>query len=238
MVNQINVGGVPIDIIFKDIKNLHLSVHPPTGRVRIAAPSRTKLETIRVYAITKINWIKKHQQKLQEQERESPYEYVDRESHYVWGRRYLLKVNESNQLSSVKVQHKQLVLTIRPKNNVQKMDSVLSTWYREEVKALASSLIAKWEPIMGVTVGELRIRKMKTKWGSCKPQKKSILLNSDLGKKPRACLEYIVVHEMAHLLEPTHNTHFFALMDKFMPQWKYYKDQLNKLPVRHEEWKY
>lgn len=238
MITQINIGNISVDVIFKDIKNLHLSVHPPTGRVRIAAPTRMKLNTIRVYAITKISWIKRHQKKLQEQERESPREYLDRESHYVWGRRYLLKINEVNRPPSIDLQHNKIILSVRPNSDVEKRGAIVSAWYREELKIAIMPLIAKWELLMGVSVNQFRVQKMKTKWGSCNPRNHSIRLNSDLAKKPRECLEYIVVHEMTHLLEPTHNSRFFALMDKFMPKWQFYRDQLNQLPVRHEEWKY
>lgn len=238
MTEQIQIGDLFVDVIFKDIKNVHLSVHPPTGRVRIAAPKRMKLDTIRVYAISKLDWIKRHQVKMQSQERETPREYLDRESHYVWGKRYLLKVIESDQVPTVELKHTQMLLIVRPGTGVEKRESVVSAWYREEVRAAATPLIAKWESQLGVKSAKCFVQRMKTKWGSCNPSTHSIRLNSDLAKKPRECLEYIVVHELIHLLEPSHNTRFTALMDKFMPNWKHIREELNRNPLSHVEWGY
>lgn len=238
MATQIEVGGISVDVIFKDIKNVHLSVHPPTGRVRISAPNRMKLDTIRVYAISKLDWIKRHQVKMQSQERETPREYLDRESHYVWGKRYLLKVIESDQVPTVELKHTQMLLIVRPGSGVEKRESVVSSWYREEVRAAATPLIAKWESQLGVKSAKCFVQRMKTKWGSCNPSTHSIRLNSDLAKKPRECLEYIVVHELIHLLEPSHNPHFTSLMDKFMPNWKHIREELNRSPLSHVEWGY
>jgi len=238
MTEQLLIGDISVDVIFKDIKNVHLSVHPPTGRVRIAAPRRMKLDTIRVYAISKIDWIKKHQAKIQAQERETPREYLEHESHYVWGKRYLLKVDEANQIPSVELRHTQMVLTVRPGNGVEKREAIVSAWYRDEVRKAAAPLIEKWEAAMGVSANQLHIQRMKTRWGSCNPRTRSIRLNSDLAKKPRECLEYIVVHELTHLLEPSHNARFIALMDKFLPNWKQHRAELNRIPLSHVEWGY
>lgn len=238
MVTQINLGEIAVDVVMKDIKNIHLSVYPPTGRVRISAPLRMNLDTIRVFAITKLSWIKRQQQKLREQERETPREYLDRESHYIWGKRYLLKIEERDAAPEVELKHNKMTLRIRPATRHEKKQEILEAWYREQLKAALPPLIAKWEPLMGVKVGRYFVQKMRTKWGSCSPVAKSIRLNTDLAKKPTECLEYIVVHELAHLLEPTHNARFIALMDQFIPKWKFYKDQLNRLPVRHEDWGY
>src|SRR5690348_7210386 len=149
---QIDVGGIPVDVIFKNIKNVHLSVHPPTGRVRISAPTRMQLDTLRVYAISKINWIKKHQQKFQAQERETRREYLDRESHYVWGKRYLLKVREENRTPSVELKHNEMILTVRPGAVMEKREAVVTAWYRDQARDAAMPLIEKWEPILGVKV--------------------------------------------------------------------------------------
>ncbi|MBE0670547.1 MAG: M48 family metallopeptidase [Anaerolineales bacterium] len=238
MATQIEVGGFSVDVIFKDIKNVHLSVHPPTGRVRISAPNRMKLDTIRVYAISKLDWIKRHQVKMQSQERETPREYLDRESHYVWGKRYLLKVIESDQVPTVELKHTQMLLIVRPGSGVEKRESIVSAWYREEVRKAAEPLIAKWEKQLGVSSAWCYVQRMKTKWGSCNPSTHSIRLNSDLAKKPRECLEYIVVHELIHLLEPSHNARFTSLMDKFMPNWKHIREELNRSPLSHVEWGY
>jgi len=213
-------------------------VHPPTGRVRISAPSRMSLDTIRVFAISKLGWIKQQQKKLREQERETPREYLDRESHYVWGKRYLLTVFESNQAPSIELKHSRMLLRMRPGTDERRRQTLVEGWYREQLKRALPQLIAKWEPLMGVKVARFFVQRMKTKWGSCSPETRGIRLNTDLAKKPRECLEYIVVHEMLHLLEPTHNVHFVALMDQFIPKWKFYRDQLNCLPVSHENWAY
>lgn len=238
MAMQVQLGDIAVDVVRKEIKNVHLSVHPPTGRVRIAAPSRMSLDTIRVFAISKVGWIRQQQKKLQQQERESPREYLDRESHYVWGRRYLLKIIESDQTPSVELSHTQMILGTRPGWNPGKKQALLETWYREQVKAAVSPLITKWERLMRVKVQRLFVQRMKTKWGSCNPRARSMRLNTDLAKKPRPCLEYIVVHEMIHLLERTHNQHFIGLMHQFMPKWQTYREMLNSLPVRHESWSY
>ncbi len=238
MVAQQDLGDISVDVMFKDIKNVHLSVHPPTGRVRIAAPTRMSLETVRVFAISKIGWIKRQQRKLREQVREAPREYVERESHYLWGKRYLLRVIEGDNGTSVDVRHSQLLLQTKPGATVSEKRNLVATWYRQQVKSASSPLIAKWTPLIGVTIKAVYVRQMKTKWGSSNPVARSIRLNTELAKKPRECLEYIIVHEMTHLLEPTHNDRFLAMMERFMPNWRLCRDQLNQLPVRHEEWRY
>jgi predicted metal-dependent hydrolase len=236
MVTQLKLGDIAVDVVRKDIKNVHLSVYPPTGRVRISAPSRMSLDTIRVFAISKLAWIKQQQRKLQEQERETPREYLDRESHYVWGKRYLLTVSERDQTPNVELKHSQILLAVRPGTDEERREKILESWYREQLKSAVPPLIAKWEPLIGAKAERVFVQRMKTKWGSCNPASRSIRLNTDLAKKPRRCLEYMVVHELVHLLEPTHNARFIALMDQLMPQWRVYREQLNRLPVRHETW--
>jgi hypothetical protein len=238
MVMQITLGNFPVDVLLKDIKNVHLSVHPPTGRVRISAPLRMDIDTIRVFAISKLDWIKHHQKKVRAQERETPREYLDRESHYVWGTRYLLKIVENAHAPSVALKHRRMLLQVRQGTDEGKWQITVEEWYREQLKKALPPLIAKWEPLMSVKVERFFVRRMKTKWGSCNPDTSSIRLNTDLARKPPECLEYIVVHEMLHLLEPTHNARFVNLMDRFMPRWRVYREALNRLPVRHENWNY
>ncbi len=238
MGRRIKLGDIMVDVELKEIKNVHLSVYPPTGRVRISAPSHMSLDRIRVFAISKLGWIKEQQKKLQRQERETPREYLDRESHYLWGRRYLLAVSEGNQAPSVALKHRRMLLQVRPGADELKKRAVVEEWYREQLKKALRPLIAKWEPLMGVKVERFFVQRMKTKWGSCNPIAGSIRLNTDLAKKPRQCLEYIVVHELIHLREPTHSARFVALMDQYVPKWQYYRDQLNRLPVSHEHWIY
>lgn len=238
MASELKLGRIAVDVVFKDIKNVHLSVYPPTGRVRISAPSRMSLDTLRVFAISKLGWIKQQQKRLREQERETPREYLDRESHYVWGKRYLLKVVETDAAPLVELKHSKMILRVRPGTNEEKKRAVVEGWYREKIKEAAPPLIAKWERLTGARVSRVFVQHMKTKWGGCNPAARSIRLNTELAKKPRECLEYLVVHEMAHLLEPTHNDRFIALMDRFVPNWHLRRNQLNQLPVRHDEWTY
>jgi len=234
----VQLGDMAVDVVRKDIKNVHLSVHPPTGRVTISAPSRMSLDTIRVFAISKLGWIRQQQKKLHEQEREAPREYLNRESHYVWGQRYLLKIIEGDGAASVEVSHRKMVLRARSGWNETQKHELLERWYREQLKAAVPVLIGKWEPLMGVKVERFFVQRMKTKWGSCNHHARTIRLNTDLAKKPRDCLEYVLVHEMVHLLEPTHSARFIALMDRFMPKWQLRREALNRLPVRHDRWGY
>lgn len=238
MIAQIQLGDLAIEVAFKEIKNVHLSVHPPSGRVSIAAPLRMNLDTVRVFAISRLDWIRRQQKKIREQDRETRREYLDRESHYVWGQRYLLSVIEHDDPPAIELQPNKLLLHLRPRTPKEKREAFLDAWYREQVRQAAPPLIAGWEPKMQVKVTKVFVQRMKTRWGSCNRATGCIRLNTDLAKKPRECLEYIVVHEMAHLLEPTHNTRFVSLMDQFMPQWRIYRDVLNQLPLRQVTWKY
>ena len=237
MVSQIKLGDIAVDVVLKDIKNVHLSVHPPGGRVRIAAPKHMNLDTIRVFAVSKLAWIQKQQKKLREQERETFREYLDRESHYVWGNRYLLRIVEKwMALRTVELKAKKMILRIRPGSSTEARGVTIAKWYREQLKAAVPDLLAKWEPIIGVNVERVFVQKMKTKWGSCNPERRSIRLNTDLAKKPAYYLEYILVHELTHLIEKTHNSRFTALMDQFMPQWREYREMLNTSPLTQEDW--
>lgn len=238
MPERIKLGKITIDVFLKDIKNVHLSVNPPYGRVRIAAPKGTKIDRLRVFAISKLAWIKKQQKKLREQPRETVREYIERESHYIWGKRYLLKIIEDDASSFVELRHNKIVLSVRPRTYKVKRKAVVEQWYRDQVKKAATRIIEKWEPVLRVRVRKFYVQKMRTKWGSCKSGAGSIRLNTDLAKKPRQCLEYIIVHEMAHIIEPTHNAHFVAIMDRYLPRWRLLREQLNSLPVKHEEWYY
>jgi predicted metal-dependent hydrolase len=238
MVKKIQLGDIAVDVVLKDIRNIHLSVYPPTGRVRISAPLRMSLDTIRVFAISKLGWIKQQQNKFREQERETPREHLDRESHYVWDKRYLLRLIEADAAPGIELKRNEIILRVRPGTNDEMKRAILAQWYREQVRAAASVLIAKWEPILGVTVERVFVQRMKTKWGSCNPASKNIRLNTELAKKPPACLEYIVVHEMAHLFERHHNDRFRKLMDKYLPNWRVLQQTLNRSPLAHAGWGY
>jgi len=236
--SRLSLGDITVNVIQKDIKNVHLSVLPPRGEVRLSAPLRMSLATIRLFAIAKLGWIRRQQRTLREQDRESAREYLDQESHYVWGRRYLLKVVEDEAAPTVRLRQGKLELHVRPGADRDLRESVLADWYRGLLKAAIPPLIAAWEPRLKVEVGRFYVQQMKTKWGSCNPVTRSIRLNTELAKKPRSCLEYIVLHEMVHLLDATHGAKFVGLMDRHMLAWRESRNQLNRLPVRHEQWGY
>jgi Predicted metal-dependent hydrolase len=236
---QITISNIKIDVVRKDIKNIHLAVYPPTGRVRIAAPLKVNEDVIRLFAISKLGWIKRNQRKFEGQERISPREYKQRESHYFQGRRYLLNIVETDKTQKVILKNKKFIeLHIKPDTPTAKRHEILTEWYRSELKKSIPPLIEKWEKILNVKVNEWHVKQMKTKWGSCNIEKKRIWLNLELAKKPEHCLEYIIVHEMVHLLERHHNDRFLYFMDTYLPNWQKLKDELNKLPVSHADWSY
>jgi predicted metal-dependent hydrolase len=238
MRTRIELGEIFVEVVTKDIKNIHLGVYPPTGRVRISAPLRTNLETIRVFAISKLGWIKQQQTRLRGQQRETRREYLERESHHVWGKRYLLQIIESDGAPSVELTHSKMLLRVRPATAEEKRQALVEEWYRAQLKKAVPSLIAKWEPLMGVKVKRLFVQTMKTKWGSCNSGSKSIRLNTELAKKPPECLEYILVHEMAHLILRRHDDYFTILMDRYLPDWKMIRQILNAAPLAHTNWAY
>jgi predicted metal-dependent hydrolase len=235
---QIELGNIKIEVEQKDIKNIHLSVYPPNGVVRISAPNRMDIDTIRVFALNKLKWIKKQKEIFKNQERETPREYLSKESHYFLGQRYLLNVIVLNQPPKVVLKHNTIELFIRPNTTEAKRQEILEDWYRLKLKELTPKLISKWEKVIGVQSNEFGIKKMRTKWGTCNIAAKRIWLNLELAKKPLECIEFIVVHELVHLLERTHNEVFVGHMNQFMPKWRFYREELNKLPFRHVAWKY
>lgn len=235
-VKKIMLGNIHVDVVHKDIKNLHLSVYPPTGRVRISAPLRMNLDTIRVFAISKLAWIKKQQNKFLSQKREAPREYITRESHYYLGKRHLLKVIEHDASPKVAIKHETMEMYIRPNTGLEKRREILDEWYRQRLKEIIPGIIAQYEKAMKVNVNEFGIKKMKTKWGTCSTEAKRIWLNLELAKKPQHYTEYIIVHEMLHLLERRHNDRFIDYMNKFIPQWRFYKEELNRSSLSHVNW--
>jgi predicted metal-dependent hydrolase len=238
MQDILDLGELHAEVIRKAIKHVHLSVLPPAGKVRVAAPKSMPLETIRLFVISKLPWIRMQQRKLQAQERETPREFLNKESHYLWGKRYLLELSFADAAPTVSLTPRKLKLQVRPGANAAQCEEVLDAWYRQQIRDALPALLAKWEPLLGVKISRVFVQRMKTKWGSCTPEAGYIRLNTDLAKKPPECLEYIVVHELVHLLEPTHNERFSALMDLYLPHWHHLRAQLNRLPVRHEEWQY
>ena len=231
---QIQVLDLTIDVVKKDIKNMHLAVYPPTGRIRIASPKEVNDEAIRLFAISKIRWIKKHQKNFYEQLREGPREYITGESHYFDGKRYLLKVIERFGKHELKIKNKSyLELYVSPKATVEAKEKVFNEWYRSYLKEIVPDIIKIWEEKTGLNCENWDIKKMRTRWGSCNIEKRKILLNLELAKKPRHCLEYVIVHELMHFFERNHNDNFKGLLDKFMPNWKTYKRELDNLPVAY-----
>lgn len=236
--NTIELGDICLDVIHKDIKNVHLSVHPPNGRVTISAPIQMDLETIRLFSISKLGWIRKQQAKFENQKREAPREYVTRESHYYLGQRYLLKVVEHNAAPKVVLKHNSIELYVRKGATTAQKEDILQGWYRQQLRKLIPQYIAKFEKKMNINVFDIRIRSMKTKWGTCNHEAKRIWLNTELAKKPIESIEYVLVHEMVHLIERNHNEMFIAYMDEFLPKWKHLREELNRSALGHVEWSY
>ena len=236
---EIRVSGLVVDIVRKDIKNLHLGVYPPNGRVRVAAPLSVSYEAVRLAVVGKLGWIKKQQAKFAAQPRQTAREMVSGESHHFLGRRYRLRVSEGHGQCKVLLRTPATIeLYVRPQTNAKQREQALQRWYRERLRALIPPLLEKWQPVVGVQVADWGIKKMKTKWGSCTKDARRIWLNLELAKKPMQCLEYIVVHEIVHLLERQHNDRFRALMDQLMPQWHLCREELNRTPLGHANWEY
>lgn len=237
--SEIRVSGVSVQIVRKAIKNLHLGVYPPNGRVRVAAPLAVSDAAVRLAVIGKLGWIKRQRARFAGQERQSAREFVSGESHYYQGRRYRLRVIYGSGPTGVVLKNAAtLVLHVREASDAVQRGRVLSAWYRARLKEQIPPLIKKWEDVVGVQVADWRVKQMKTKWGACSIEPRRIWLNLELVKKPVQCLEYIIIHEMAHLLERHHNDRFTELMDGFMPQWRLHRTELNRSPLSHETWDY
>ena len=237
MSEVIIIGDMAITVTWKNIKNVHLSVHPPNGRVSMSAPKNTRLEVARAYAISKIGWIREQQKKLRNQSRETPRQFVERESHYLWGRRYLMTVVEQDSKPSVNLDHKRITLNVRPGSDHAKRASVIHEWHKSLLHEFIPTLISKWEPKISVQVTAYFLQRMKTKWGSCNYKAGHIRLNTELVKKPKDLIEYVVVHEMLHLVEPTHSDRFISLLTENFPAWREARAELNELPLAAVEWR-
>ena len=236
-IRQLTVGGIRVDVVRKDIKNLHLGVYPPHGRVRVAAPLVVSDEAVRLAVIDKLAWIKRQKAKFAEQPRQSRREMVNGESHYFLGRRYRLSVHEGAGRAKIAVRGiASLDLFVTPGTDADQREAILQRWYREQLKTLIPPLLEKWETILGVQVADWGIKKMKTKWGSCNPAPRRLWFNLELVKKPPSCIEYIVVHEAIHLRVRHHDAEFTALLDQHLPTWRQARDLLNQAPLGHEEW--
>jgi len=238
-VKIMEVGNINIEIVRKRIKNIHLAVYPPHGRVRLATPMDVEEEAIKLFAISKLPWIRKQQRKLIHQDRQSSRKYIDRESHYFQGRRFLLRVMEGQWKQRVEIKSRTYIdLYVHPKSTVEQRESVMNAWYRKQLKEQIALLMNEWQSKIGVSVDAWSVKQMKTKWGTCNTESQKILFNLELAKKPDRCVEYIIVHELVHLLERKHNDRFLAWMNKFMPQWRTRREELNQLPVSHVDWEY
>jgi predicted metal-dependent hydrolase len=237
MDETIQIGELSIKVTRKGIKHVHLSVYPPDGRVTLVAPTATRLDVARAYAISKLGWIREQQRKLRNQARETPRQFVERESHYLWGRRYLLTIAHADAKPSVRLDHKRITLTVRPGSSSEKRAEVMHAWHKSLLHEVVPLLIAKWEAKLGVQVKRYFLQRMKTRWGGCNHRAGHIRLNTELVKKPKDLLEYIIVHETAHLLEPTHSERFTALLDRHYPTWREARAELNELPLSAESWK-
>ena len=236
MSEMIQIGDVSILVNRKAVKNVHLSVHPPNGRVTLVAPDTTRLEVARAYAISKLGWIREQQSKLHDQAREAPREFVQRESHYVWGRRYLLSIVYRDTKPFVSLDHRRITLTVRPGSSARRRAQVMHEWHKSLMHQVVPSLIQKWEPKLKVTVERYFLQRMKTKWGSCNHRAGHIRLNTQLVTKPKDLLEYVIVHEMVHLIEPTHSDRFLTILEKHYPSWREARVELNELPLAAEAW--
>ncbi|KEQ18467.1 M48 family metallopeptidase [Endozoicomonas numazuensis] len=233
------VRDIPVEVVRKTIKNLHLAVYPPDGRVRIAVPEHVSDESVRLAVISRLAWIRKQQAAFDAQPRQSPREMVAGESHYFLGRRYRLEIIEQyGQHSLILKNNHWMQLSVSPGTRQANREKVLTQWYREQLKQKIPPLLEKWQTVIGVEVAEWHVRKMKTRWGSCHASASRILINLELVKKPVECLEYILVHELVHLLERHHNDRFKAYMDRFLPQWRLSRDLLNGEPLGGAGWKY
>ena len=234
MAETIHLGEIAIAVTRKKIKHVHLSVYPPAGRVTLVAPAGTRLEVARAYAVSRLGWIREQQTKLRAQARETTRQFIERESHYLWGRRYLLSIREQDARPSVRLTHRRLTLTVRPGTSRAKRQAIMHEWHKSLLHDVVPALIRRWQPKLGVEVAGYFLQRMKTKWGSCNHRARHIRLNTELVKKPKDLLEYVVVHEMLHLIAPTHSEQFVALMTRHYPSWREAREELNERPLTAE----
>lgn len=237
MSETITLGDVELALVRKQVKHVHLTVHPPTGKVTLVAPRGTRTEVARAYAISRLGWIRRQRQQMAAQPRETPRQFVERESHHVWGRRYLLSVQEVDERPKVEISHRRLRLTVRPGSPLTKRAEVMHEWHKAQLHAVIPGLIKKWEARLVVSVSGYFLQRMKTRWGSCNRARRHIRLNTELVKKPRDLLEYVVIHEMIHLLAPGHTDAFIALLGKHWPHWRESRAELNALPLGAAIWR-
>jgi predicted metal-dependent hydrolase len=233
----LQIGNIAVSVVRKPIKNLHLSVLPPDGSVRVSSPVGMNDDAIRTLIATRIPWIRKQKAKFEGQERQTKREYVSGESHYFLGKRYRLEVVCENKSPRVSLRGKnKIILRVRPNSTLGRRERLLLTWYRNELRNISKELLEVWQNRIGVAVGSWGIKRMKTRWGTCNQRAGRIWLNSELVKKPVACIEYVVVHELVHLIEKKHNDRFVGLMSRHLPKWRNSKEELNRFMLSHDTW--
>jgi len=237
MTDTIQIGDIAITVTRKDVKHVHLSVHPPEGRVTLVAPKNTRPEVARAYAVSRLGWIRNQQRRLRAQARETPRQFVGRESHFLWGKRYLLRVREDDAKPSVRLSHRSMTLIVRPGSTRARREAIMHAWHKSLLHDAVPGLIRVWQRKLRVEVAGYFLQRMKTKWGSCNHRMRTIRLNTELVKKPKDLLEYVIVHELLHLLEHTHNDRFVALLDRYYPTWREARAELNELPLTAEIWR-
>lgn len=237
MTETIQIGELSIRVTKKDIKNVHLSVYPPDGRVTLTAPSETRIDVARAYAISKLAWIRQQQRKFESQARETPREFIERESHYLWGRRHMMTVIHREGKPAISLDHRRITLRVRPNTGRPKRQQLVHEWHKSLLHSVVPALIRKWERKLDVKVSRYFLQRMKTKWGSCNHRARHIRLNTELVKKPKDLLDYVILHEMAHLLEPKHSPRFVQLLDTHYPCWREARAELNELPLAADVWK-
>lgn len=237
MSETLQLGDISIQLTRKAVKHVHLSVHPPEGRVSLVAPTSTRAEVARAYAISKLAWIRTQRAKFSEQARESPRRFITRETHYLWGRRHLLTVEHEDAKPRVTLDHRRITLVVRPGSTQAARARGMHEWHKSLLHQIVPRLIAKWESRLGLRVAGYFLQRMKTKWGGCNHRARHIRLNTELVKKPKDLLEYVIVHEMLHLIEPRHSERYFTLMTKHYPTWQEARAELNELPLSSEPWR-
>jgi len=224
-----NINGITVELVRKPIKNLHIRLYPPDGsRILVSAPKRMSLTAVRQAVIDSLDWIRKHQQKLSTRHQPPPPSYGTGETHYFLGSCHRLTILPHHGRPAVVQQHGTLEMLIHPDMPLEYRESLLYEWYRTQLKGIIPDLLTRWQQIIGVQVAEWRLKRMKTRWGTCNPKARRIWLNLELAKRPLHCLDYVIVHELVHLLEQSHNARFTVLMDQFMPLWRQHREELRQ----------
>jgi predicted metal-dependent hydrolase len=221
------ISGIPVEVCKKNIKNMHLYVKPPNGKVTVSAPLSMNDETIERFVRTKAGWVKRQVEKFKMQPRQSEREYISGETLYVWGRQYFLQVEHGTSKNSLLLSGNKAILTVRKGSSIRQRENFIREWYRGILKKEIERLLPKWEEHTGIRCNRWQTKYMTTRWGTCNIQKRKIWLNLQLAKKTPDCLEYVILHELLHLVEKHHNDAFISLMDTYMPYWREVKKALN-----------